>query len=210
MTNTKILRRVYLLTLNLPIDAQISSSESWGAYILAPKWRLRCVSMPYIQLIHALLMYLGLLYMLDRPCFFLLAVYSTANAKSLTAIASSFSSEVYIIIFVSLFLDGCPSFLIWIFLQKMKGEGCGKEREGKEILLLFLTKRANNSFNCTGFIIYATYFEVLTCELRTYRRENKDISAIKGENLSAPCFSPPTSDMVYEGARRMPRGAEPG
>lgn len=142
-TKSKNFGRVYLLTWDLPIDAQLSSSESWvhrGAYILAPKWRLRCVSLPYIQLIHALLMYLGLLYMLDRPCFFLLAVYSTANAKSLTAIASSFSSEVYIIIFVSLFLDGCPSFLIWIFLQKMKGEGCGKEREGKEILLFFLQK----------------------------------------------------------------------
>lgn len=103
----------------------------WGAYILAPRCRLRHVSLPYIQLRHVLLTYLGLLYMLDRPCFFLLAVYSTANAKSLPAIANSFSSEVYIIIFVSLFLDGCPSFLIWVFLQKMKGEGCGKGRERK-------------------------------------------------------------------------------
>lgn len=85
----------------------------------------------------------------------------------------------------------------------------GRKGKEKKSCFFFLTERANNSFNCMGFIICATYFQVLTCELRTYRKENKDISAIKGENLSAPCFSPPTSDVVYEGARRMPRGTEP-
>lgn len=118
----------------------LGSSESWGAHVLAPRCRLRRVSMPNIQLMRVLLMSLGLLYTLDRPCFFLLAAYSAANVKSLPAMASSLSSEVYIIIFVSLFLDACPPFLIWVFLQKMKGEGCGKGKKGKEILLFFRKK----------------------------------------------------------------------
>lgn len=192
LTDTKKLRRVYLCTYLW----MLSSPGSWGAYILAPKCRLGCVSVPYIQLIHVLLMYVGLLYMLDRLCFFLLAVYSTANAKILTAIASAFSSEVYIIIFVSLFLDGCPSFHMWIFLQKMKGEGCGKGRRGKEILL-FLTRRENNSLNCMAFIIYATWE-------RNIEKEKQNL-CYQGKSLSPPHPTPLSLVSVYEGVRRMPR-----
>lgn len=43
-----------------------------------------------------------------------------------------------------------------------------------------------------GFIIYTTYFGILTCEsARTYRKENKDVSAIKGKKPTHHLISLP-------------------
>jgi len=42
-------------------------------------------------------------------------------------------------------------------------EGKGRERKGKKSYF-FLAKKRNNSLNCMDFIIYATYFGILTRE----------------------------------------------
>lgn len=138
----------------------LSSSEGWGAYVLAPRCKLRRVPMPYIQLMHVLLMYLGLFYMLDRPCFFLLAIYSTANVKSLPAIAASFWGLHY---HLCLIIPGWLPIIFYIGLSSKDERRRVWEGKGKKPCF-FLEKRANNSLTCMGFNIYPTYFGTLICE----------------------------------------------
>lgn len=92
----------------------------------------------------------GLLYM---SVFF----YWPCKCKNAAAIANSFSSEIYFIVFVSLL----PIISYRAFIQKMKVEGYGKGGERREKTFLG-KKRANNSLNCMDFIIYAPYLGILT------------------------------------------------
>lgn len=99
----------------------------------APKYRLRQLSGPYIQLVQVLLTSPGLLYMPDGPWCFLLALQMQKGCCN---------SQLFLLwgLLCHLCLitpGGLPIISYRVFIQKMKGEGCGKggEREGKKSFL---------------------------------------------------------------------------